>query len=315
MSLALDPEIAAVFQAMAAAGPMPARPARGDWRALRQIANSNLAAWAAALPPFPDVQGADYQTVAADGAALKLRWYSKAGANSAAAVVYAHGGGRIAGGLDLYDPVVAELVSGAGVPFLAVGYRLAPEARGETQAEDAFAAIRWLIAHAEELGVDPDRIAVMGDSGGGGVIAGAAILARDRGVKLAGQILIYPMLDDRNQTPDPHIAPLATWTHDGNFTGWSALLGDALGGEDVSPIAAPGRLRQFGGLPPTYIEVGELDICRDEDIAYAQALLKAGVSVELHVHPGASHGFDRLAPGAQLTLRAKQDRLRVIRSI
>lgn len=221
----------------------------------------------------------------------------------------------MAGNLDVYDPVVAEWVSGTGVPFLSVDYRLAPDARGETPAEDVFAAIRWLIAHATELGVDPDRIAVMGDSGGGAVIAGAAILARDCGVKLARQILIYPMLDDRNQTPDPHIAPFATWTYDGNFTGWSALLGDDLGQNHVSPVAAPARLREFGGLPPTYIEVGELDIFRDEDVAYAQALAKAGISVELHVHPGAPHGFDRHAPGSQLARRAMQDRLRVIKSI
>jgi acetyl esterase/lipase len=220
----------------------------------------------------------------------------------------------LAGGLDAYDAVVAELVCGAGVPFLAVDYRLAPEARGETAAEDAYAAVTWLVAHAAELGVDPDRIAVMGDSGGGGVIAGAAILARNRSVKLSRQILIYPMLDDRNQTPDPHIAPFATWTYDGNFTGWTAVLGDDLGQDHVSPIAAPARLQAFAGLPPSYIEVGELDIFRDEDVAYALALAKAGVSVELHVHPGAPHGFDRLAPSSQLARRAKQDRLRVIGS-
>jgi acetyl esterase/lipase len=163
------------------------------------------------------------------------------------------------------------------------------------------------------LGVDLGRIAAMG--GGGAVVAGAAILARDRGVRLARQILIYPILDDRNQTPDPHIAPFATWSYDGNFTGWSALLGDGLGQDDVSPISAPARLRGFGGLPPIYIETGELDIFRDEDAAFAQAMAKAGVSVELHVHPGAPHGFDRLAPGSQVTLRAKQDRLRTLRSI
>lgn len=315
MSLTLDSEIRAALEAMAAAAPMPPRPARGDWRALRQIANSNLARWAEPMPACPDVQTAIYWAAAADGTSLELRWYRKTGAQDGPAVVYAHGGGLVAGNLDLYDQVVAELVSGTGVSFLAMQYRTAPEARGEMPAEDAYAAISWLLAHAAELGVDPQRIAVMGDSGGGAVIAGAAILARDRGVKLARQILVYPMLDDRNQIPDPHIAPFLTFNYDGNFTGWSALLGDALGQDHVSPVAAPARLREAGGLPPTYIEVGELDIFRDEDIAYAQALTKAGVSVELHVHPGAPHGFDRLAPGAQISLRAKQDRIRVIRSI
>jgi acetyl esterase/lipase len=315
MSFVLDPEIAAVFAVMASAGPLPPRPARGDWRALRQCANTNLAIWAEAMPEFPDVETTAYQASAMDGASLALRWYKKTGAENGPAVVFAHGGALVAGNLDLYDPVVAELVNDTGVPFLAVEYRLAPEAQGETPAEDAYTAIVWLTAHAAELGVDPGRIAVMGDSGGGAVIAGATILARDRGVKLAQQILIYPMLDDRNQTPDPHIAPFLTFTYDGNFTGWSALLGEKLGRDNVSAIAAPARLKEFEGLPPTYIEVGELDIFRDEDVAYAQALVKVGVSVELHVHPGAPHGFDRLAPRSALSLRAKRDRIRAIRSI
>jgi acetyl esterase/lipase len=139
-----------------------------------------------------------------------------------------------------------------------------------------------------------------------------AILARDRGVALARQILVYPMLDDRSLTPDPLLEPFLTWTYDGNFTGWSAVLGDELGTDTVSPIAAPARLTDFAGLAPTYLDVGELDLFRDEDIAYAQRLTKAGVSVELHVHPGAPHGFDRFAPDSKLTRRAIADRLRVI---
>ena len=113
----------------------------------------------------------------------------------------------IAGSLDVYDPVVAELVSGAGIPFRAMQYRVAPDARGETPAEDTYAAITWLVAHAAELGVDPDRIAVMGDSGGAMIVA-AAVLARDRGVNWRGRS--SSMLDDRNQTPDPHIVPFLT---------------------------------------------------------------------------------------------------------
>jgi len=221
----------------------------------------------------------------------------------------------ILGNLDVYDFVLSEYVSLSGTPFLSVDYRLAPEAKLEMLAEDVFSGITWLIENAIELCIDPNRIAVMGDSGGGCPVAGAAIMARDRNLVLARQILIYPMLDDRNLIPDSYIEPFLTWSYDSNFTAWSALLGDQLGTANISPIVAPGRLEDFSGLAPAYIEVGELDIFRDEDISYAQNLAKAGIPVELHVHPGAPHGYDRLAPNSRLTQRAMNDRIRVIKSI
>jgi hypothetical protein len=126
----------------------------------------------------------------------------------------------------------------------AVG-RVPPRARAPfpTPLEDAYAALRWLPDHAARLGVDPDHIGVMGDSAGGGMSAALTILARERGgPKIASQILLMPMLDDRTQTPDPHIAPYAIWSYDDSATAWSALLGDAAGGPDVPPTAAPARL-------------------------------------------------------------------------
>jgi acetyl esterase/lipase len=221
----------------------------------------------------------------------------------------------ILGDLDKYDGVVSAYVDSTGVPFLAVQYRTAPEVQGTCLAEDVFAGLKFLIENATELGVDVNRIALMGDSAGGGVAAGAAILARDRGIPLAIQILIYAMLDDRNLQPDEHLLPYLTWTYDNNFTGWSALLGDALGTDEVSPVAVPARLKDFSGLAPAFIEVGELDLFRDEDIAYAQSLNKAGISAELHLLPGAPHGYDRFVPTANITLRAMADRLRVIKSV
>lgn len=258
-----------------------------------------------------------FTTPASDGEAeIELRWYAKAGPAPGSAVVYAHGGGMIGGSLDLYDEVVSWYVSQTGVPLLSVGYRLAPEATSSTTlAEDVFTGLTWLAGHASGLGADPARIAVMGDSGGGGPAAAAAILARDRDVPLARQILIYPMLDDRNTTPGPVPPGLLTWTYDNNFTGWHALLGDEIGTEKVSPIAAPGRLTDFTGLAPAYIEVGDLDIFRDEAITYAGGLASAGVPVELHVHPGAPHGFERFVPDAAVAQRAMADRARAIAAI
>ena len=132
---------------------------------------------------------------------------------------------------------------------------------------------------------------------------------------LARQILIYPMLDDRTTTPGPIPREYLTWTYDNNFTGWHALLADETGTGQVSPIAAPGRLKDFTGLAPAYIEVGDLDIFRDEAIAYAGGLASAGVPIELHVHPGAPHGFERFVPDAAVARRAMADRARAIAAI
>ena len=199
------------------------------------------------------------------------------------------------------------------MPSLSVELRLAPEATSPASlAEDAFSGLTWLADHATDLGTDPSRIAVMGDSGGGGPTAGAAILARDRGVPVAKQILIYPMLDDRNTTPGALPAELLTWSYDSNYTGWVTLLGDAPGADDVPPVASPARLISFAGLPPAYIEVGDLDIFRDESIAYALGLARAGVPIELHVHPGAPHGFERFVPDAGVARRAMTDRVRAV---
>lgn len=168
----------------------------------------------------------------------------------------------------MYDAVVSAYVTATGVPFLSVNYRLVPEVHATTLAEDAFAGVTWLIAHASQLRVDPHRIAIMGDSGG--VAAGAAIVARERQVALAQQILIYPMLDDRNLVPNTLPAQFATWTYEQNETAWNAVLDGKQGSETVSPIADPARLIGFGGLALAYIEVGDLDIFRDEDIVPEQ---------------------------------------------
>ena len=313
MAYTLDPELAAALAALPVSSAPPA--ARGDWQAVRKAGNAGWAAWSAAAPSYPEVNTTSYFAETADGTPIELRWFTKDGSSSGSAVVYAHGGGMILGNLDVYAFVIAEYVARSGVPFLAVEYRLAPQGTGTMLAEDVFTALTWLTVHAAELGVDPDRIALMGDSGGGCPTAGAAILARDRGMPVARQILIYPMLDDQNLIPNPLLQPFATWTYDNNFTGLSALLGERLGDATVSPLAVPARLQNAAGLPPTYIEVGELDIFRDEDIAYAQKLATGGVPVELHVHPGVNHGFDRLAPASRPVQRAMSDRVRVIEAI
>jgi acetyl esterase/lipase len=318
MSYKFDEELASAMAELAATADAAPAPARGDWQAVRVASAAGLANMASLGPAVPGVSTTSFATPTSDGQAeIEMRWYTKAGAAAAgAAVVYAHGGGMIGGSLDLYDKVVGWYVGQTEVPFLSVDYRLAPEATSCTGlAEDVFTALSWLIGHSADLGVDPARIAVMGDSGGGCPAAGAAILARDRGVPLARQILVYPMLDDRNTVPGAIPAGFLTWTYDNNYTGWHCLLGDEIGGDNVPPVAAPGRLTDYAGLAPAYLDVGDLDLFRDEGIAYAAGLAKAGVPIELHVHAGAPHGFERLVPDSGVARRAMADRARVVASL
>lgn len=311
----IDTEVAAVLAEFAEAHPTQPLP-RGDWRALRETANATMEYLADREPDrSPNVETRDVVTSSPDGVQVGLRWYARRGSAPGSAVVFIHGGGMIAGDLDVYDAMVSRYVNETGVPFLAVDYRLAPEAGGVTPADDAFAGVRWLVDHASELDVERDRIVAMGESAGGGIAAGVASRARDHGIPLARQILIYPMLDDRNVTSDGLRDELLTWDYDMNFTCWTALLGADRGTEAVSPAAAPARLRDFRGLAAAYVEVGDLDIFRAETVTYAQRLAGAGVPVELHVHPGAPHGFERYAPRSALARRVMSDRMRVLTSI
>ncbi len=316
MPYALDPDLLqAVMARLSELESRPAPAARDDWRTLRASSEAALAQMDAALPDLLSVSRADYHATSADGSRVLVRWYAPSSHDSSAAspaAVYLHGGGMILGTVALHDRMVAAYAADSGVPLLAVDYRRAPEHPHPAPAEDAYAGLAWLAGHAAELGVDPARIALMGDSGGGGLAAAAALLARDRGLPVAKQILIYPMLDDRTTVPDPALAPWAGWSYDDNYTGWHALLGDLIGGPDVPAHAAPARAADLSRLPAAYVEVGELDIFRDEAIEYARRLALTGTSVELHVHPGCPHGFDRITADADVVRRSRADRLRAL---
>ncbi len=268
--------------------------------------------------PVADVEVARHTLTTADGAQLDLTWYSLADAPGSA-VLYLHGGGMIHGLGQTqpgYDAIVRSYVAASGVPMLMVDYRVAPEHPDPIPVEDCYAALCWLAENAAGLGVDPARLAVAGDSAGGGLAAGVSLLARDRGgPALALQLLIYPMLDDRTTIPHAQLPPeLLTWNYNDNITGWRALLGDGAG-DEVSVYAAPARAQELTGLPPTYLDVGDLDIFRDEDIAYAARLSAAGVPTELHVYPGCPHAFEALAPTAGVSQRVIADRVRRLKAI
>jgi acetyl esterase/lipase len=316
MSLGFDPEFAQGFAPMAEAMAHATPPAVGDVPARRAMWEPIIGAASAAQPIPTDVTTAEHHATADDGTQITMRWYAKTGAAAGSAVLFFHGGGYIFGHIDLFDGPVSRYVSASGVPMLSVEYRRAPEHPFPTPVEDAYAALRWLHEHAGELGVDRGRIAVMGDSAGGGLAAALSILTRERGgPAIARQILLMPMLDDRNTTPDPHIEPYLLWSYDDSRTAWAALLGDAAGRPDVPATAAPARLEDATGLPPAYIEVGQLDAFRDEDLAYATKLSRAGVPVEFHLHPGVPHEFDSIAFTTDVARRATADRVRVLSSL
>jgi acetyl esterase/lipase len=318
MALALDPQVLAELAPLLAAIGEIEPPPIGDVEARRVNGHRMFDYVAAQRMPATGVEVERHTVPTGDGTLLAAGWYHGP-EQPGSAVLYLHGGGMIFGlehiG-EMYDVAVREYVAISGVPMLVVDYRVAPEHPHPTPVEDCYAALRWLAGNAPALGFDPARLAVMGDSAGGGLAAGVCLMARDRGgPEIAQQLLIYPMLDDRTTTPDPQLLPFLTWTYDDNITGWGALLGDSAGTDRVSQYAAPARTDDLTSLPPTYIDSGDLDIFRDEDVTYARRLADAGVPTELHVHPGCPHAFEALASRADVSRRAIDERIRRLRTL
>jgi acetyl esterase/lipase len=267
-------------------------------------------------PPDDGVETDDRHVPGAAGAPKVLvRVYRPASPRPLPAVVYIHGGGMVIGSIETEDLIARMLARELPCVTVSVEYRLAPETRHPGPVEDCYAALKWLEESADGLGVDRDRIAVYGGSAGGNLAAGVALLARDRGgPRLAYQMLLYPMLDDRADTRScAEINDIGIWDGWAHREGFEALLGEAARTDGVDHYAAPARARDLSGLPSTYIDVGELDALRDESVTYALALMRAGVRTELHVFPGAYHGWEIFAPDAAISARAVTTRLDALR--
>jgi acetyl esterase/lipase len=221
----------------------------------------------------------------------------------AAAIFHTHGGGMMLGDNRTDMATYLDWVEQLGIIVVSVEYRLAPEHPDPAPIEDCYAGLVWTATHAEEIGIDPGRIVVAGISAGGGLAAGLSLLARDRGgPKIAGQMLMCPMLDDRNITPSSHeLDGDGQWDRTSNLTGWNALLGERRGGPKVSPYAAPARATDLAGLPPALLDVGSVDLFRDETIDYAARIWRAAGVAELHVWPGGFHDFEQSVPLAVLS--------------
>ncbi|MGW4568223.1 alpha/beta hydrolase [Streptomyces sp. NPDC004561] len=231
---------------------------------------------------------------------------------------YMHGGGMISGNAwSVLPRLLRTFAHPLELAVVSVDYRLAPGARYPGPVEDCYAGLVGVAAHAAELDIDADRVVVGGKSAGGGLAAALALLTRDRGGPAPiGQLLLSPMLDDRGDTfSSRQMAGVDLWDRTSNATAWQALLGDRYGDLDLPPYAAPARATDLSGLPPAYIEVGSAETFRDEDVAYAQAIWQAGGRAELHVWPGACHGFDTFAPEAALSQDARDARTRWLRRV
>ncbi|ORJ48981.1 hypothetical protein B2M27_17905 [Kluyvera intermedia] len=225
-------------------------------------------------------------------------------------ILHIHGGGHLFGSPEQSLSLTGATALQHDCVIVSVDYRLAPETVFPGSLEDCYAALVWMTERATALGIHPDHIGLMGDSAGAGLAASLALLARDRhGPSIAFQNLMFPMLDDRTVTeenPNP-VTGKFVWTREYNRFGWTSLLGCEPGSEGVSVYAAPGRATDLTHLPPTWLGVGTLDLFLDENLRFAQGLIRAGVAVEMNVWPGAYHGFNS-DPQARVAQRAREQR-------
>ena len=305
-AVTLDPELRPSLEAftaemIAAIGADPPR--------ARQL----FAARRAQPPPVPGVHVEEREIATPDGA-VPIVIYQPAVPAPRPALLWFHGGCYVFG-TARDDEHGNAFAARAGCTVVSVGYRLAPEFTYRESVADAFAALCWLADHAEELGIDPERIAIGGASAGGGLAAGLALYNRDHGgPPLAFQLLIYPMLDDTHDTPSGHeVADPRVWHRAVSLQAWRLYLGAEYGSDRVSPYAAAARATDFGGLPPAFVTVGARDLFRDEAIDYAQRLMAAGVPTGLAVYPGMNHLGELLAPQAAVSQRMRGDYLAALR--
>lgn len=293
---------------------------------------------AQAAPRSPITEWTTTAAVRPDGSPLEIHTVRprRLAPGPGPALLWFHGGGQVLGSALQNPGHLEELALAVGCTVAAVEYRLAPETPAPGAAEDGVLAYRHLVAEAGRLGLDTRRIGLAGESGGGAVAAAAALMIRDARREEAGRTgrredagkrdvgkpvppgaaetpaprllgLVYPMLDDRNETPSSReITGLGAWDREENLRAWSLVLGERAGGPDVTPYEAPGRAEDLADMPPSFIAVGDADLFRDEDIAFASRLLGAGVPVDLHVLSGAMHVFDGIAPDSALTSRFRR---------
>ncbi len=283
----LDPQARALLDLAAAQGAPP------TWTLAPAEARALMRAGAAVLGPGEPVARVDDRAIPGPGGPIPLRIYDSGGDGPRPALVFFHGGGWVVGDLDTHDHLCRAIAVAASAVVVAVDYRLAPEHKFPAAIDDAFAATLWTFAHARELGIDPGRIGVGGDSAGGNLATVVALMARDRGAPpVAHQVLIYPITDCDFDTPS-YLENSEGYglSRGGMIWFWQQYL-EGLAAAS-SPLAAPLRAEDLSGLPPTLILTAQYDVLRDEAESYAARLRLANVPVTLIRHEGMIHGFAR----------------------
>ncbi|GLI07625.1 esterase [Paenibacillus tyrfis] len=272
--------------------------------------------WSRSLVSAPPVKKSEHVHITSriiPGAAGEMlaKIYEPAGRkdDKLPAMLWIHGGGYVMGHPDMDDELCERFVQTAGCVVVSVDYRLAPENPYPAAIEDCYAGLVWMTEEAESLGIDVNRVAIAGASGGGGLTAALALMARDKGgPSIIFQMPLYPMLDNRNIAPSSHeiTEDRAIWNRTNNLAAWNMYLGEENDASELSPYAVPSRAENLTGLPPTYTCVGQLDLFRDETIEYVTRLAQAGVDVEFHLYPGCFHLFESFVPEAEVSQRAVQ---------
>tara|TARA_B100000749_G_scaffold7539_1_gene6184 strand:- start:217 stop:1176 length:960 start_codon:yes stop_codon:yes gene_type:complete len=284
-----------------------------DIKERRNTVDSLLRMMIAELPPIENVVMEDRNIPGPDGSPeVGVRIYKPVDVSgSLPGMFFIHGGGMIMGSIEGENLKAAMLCETIQAVVVSVEYRLAPENPHPAPVQDCYEALVWMSKNATELGFDPDRLAIVGGSAGGGLAIATALMARDQEFpKLCFQMANYPMIDDRNETPSSkEITDVGIWDREANLEAWDWYLG----GKPADEYAAPARAKNLSDLPPTFIDVGEIDLFRDEDIEFATRLLQAGVTTELHVYPGAYHASEAFAPDAELSKQIWAKRIEALK--
>lgn len=286
---------------------------------MRAMLDGMTAAVKAQAPPIEGVAMTDGKAPGIDGepdTAFRI-YRPEAASAQPPALVWMHAGGFTLGGIEMDDLMAAQLAKDIGCAVVSVEYRLAPEHPFPAALNDCYTVLNHVAVNGQSMGLAPDRIAIGGASAGGGLAAGLALMARDRGrIEIAHQLLIYPAINDKNTAPaDAQHPDTLFWSRANNISAWKYYLGDSAGTDDVSAYAAPYRADDLSRLPPAYIAVGSLDLFIDDNVEYAKRLEAAGTPTRINVYPGAFHAFDVFAPASALAQRFIADRNDALRAV
>ena len=308
----LDPESAIPLQALLEAFP-------GGFNSVADIVERRAmleqlqTAARAQLPHNPNVTMSTHQVEQSEATEpLEIRIYRPTqSAGVLPCLANIHGGGMIMGSLDIEDPNCRALCETLNICIASIDYRKAPEHPYPAAPRDCYAGIKWLAEHAEEMQIDPTNLGLIGFSAGGCLAIAVALMIRDLGgPQLKYLVPVYPMLDDRNETPSSKaITNVGVWDRSTNIEAWDWYLGS----QEADGYAAPARMQDLSGLPPTFISVGSMDLFYDECVAFAKRLKDAGVATEFKTYAGAYHASERMAPDAALSVQIMQDRIAALK--